>query len=256
MKKPLKYLIMIMLIAGLAACQLPGSISEPTLPPLFPAATETAPLPTFPPPDTTTPTVPSTATSTATQIPTATPMTPVRAAVNVTSMNLRSGPSTLHSIVGKYAEGSTVAVVGQAPGGGWLKVEMTDNRFGWMAGIFLDLEDDISGLPVMAVSGSIVFEGKVVDSIGEPVDGITVAAFRTGTDGNERTEGVSAANGHFYLYMPEEVGSDWSAAVVGVDCKSRIMDVSCSYNGRFEPESLSLTLVPEGAVFEFQYIEE
>ena len=256
MKKPLNYLILTILAAGLAACQLPGSVSEPTVPSLFSAATGTAPLPTIPPLDTATPTALPTATLTATQIPTATPLVPVRGVVNVASMNLRSGPSTLHHIVAKYTEGSPVAVVGQAPGGEWLKVEMADNRFGWMAGVFLDLDGDVLGLPVTAVSGSIIFEGRVVDASGEPVDGISVAVFRTGSDGNERGEGSSNSNGHFYLYLPDDAGSDWSAAIVGVDCKSRIMDAACSYNGRFEPESLSLTLVPEGAVFEFQYTAE
>ena len=256
MKKPKNILILIVLFAGLAACQLPGGISEPTLPPLFPAATETAPLPTIPPPNTATPTALPTAISTATQIPTATLLAPVHGVISVVSMNLRSGPSTLHNIVGKYAEGSPVSVVGQAPGGEWLKVEMADNRFGWMAGIFLDLDGDTSGLPFLSVSGSIIFEGRVVDVAGEPVDGISVAAFPTGTDGSERTGGSSGADGHFYLYLPEDAGSDWSAAVVGVDCKSRIMGTACSYTGHFEPESISLTLVPEGAVFEFQYIAE
>ena len=256
MKKTLIFLILSVLITSLAACQMPGGISEPTLPPLFPAATETAPLPTIPPPDTATPTALPTAISTATQTPTSTPLAPVSGVISVASMNLRTGPSTLHNIVGKYIEGSPVSVVGQAPGGEWLKVEMEDNRFGWMAGIFLDLDGDTSGLPILSVSGSIIFEGRVIDSAGEPVDGISVAAYRTGSDGSERAEGSSGTNGHFYLYVPEDAGSDWSASVVGVDCRSRIMDTACSYNGRFEPESLSLTLVPEGAVFEFQYIAE
>ena len=256
MKKLLIFLILGVFFAGLAACQLPGGISEPTLLPLFPAPTDTVPLPTIPLPDTPTPTALPTATSTVTLTPTATLLAPVSGVISVASMNLRSGPSTLHNIVGKYTEGSPVAVVGQAPGGEWYKVEMADNRVGWMAGIFLNLDGDASGLPFLSVSGSTIFEGQVVDSAGEPVDGISVAAFRTGSDGSERAEGSSGPNGHFFLYLPEGVGSDWSAAVVGVDCNSRIMDTACSYYGRFEPESFSLTLVPEGAVFEFQYIAE
>jgi len=212
--------------------------------------------PTIPPPDMATPTAIPTAIPTAAPIPSATLLAPVNGVINVVSMNLRSGPSTLHPIVGQYLEGAQVAAVGQAPGGEWLKVEMTDGRFGWMAGLFLDLEGETSGLPFLVVNGSIIFEGRVLDSVGEPVNMINVAAYRTGSDGRERTEGRSGEDGLFYLYLPADAGSDWSASVVGIGCESRIMDASCSFSGRFEPESLLLTLVPEGAVFEFRYLEE
>lgn len=46
------------------------------------------------------------------------------------ALNVRSGPSTSHSVVGKLREGHVVKILGNAMG--WYYIQLPDGRYGWI----------------------------------------------------------------------------------------------------------------------------
>ena len=69
----------------------------------------------------------------------------------------------------------------------------------------------------------------------------------------QRTEAESNGEGFFYAYLPPESSGAWSVGVIGVNCKSRIMDSACSYKGSFEPMSQQLPGIPPAAPVTITY---
>ena len=68
-----------------------------------------------------------------------------------------------------------------------------------------------------------------------------------------RVDGISLADGTFYAYAPVEYQGTWLASVIGVDCKSPIVDANCRYAGVFEPAAgIDLTL-PASSDIQFIY---
>jgi len=114
------------------------------------------PSDTLVPTNTTAPTAIATPTTSATPtpMPTDTPMPPSAptpdAVVNISQLNLRSGPDTRFPSLGLYTQDTTLQVVGKEPAGQWLQVQTPDNRTGWMLATNLRLNIPLADVPVVA----------------------------------------------------------------------------------------------------------
>lgn len=73
------------------------------------------------------------------------------AVVNTNSLNIRSGPDTVYSIVGSAAKGDKLAIEGQAYGCGWLKIKTTNGVEGWVSSELVDYELPCSQIPAASI---------------------------------------------------------------------------------------------------------
>lgn len=171
------------------------------------------------------------------------------AKVSAVAINMRSGPGTLHTVLAQYREGAAVTLIGVAPGNEWVKVITEDGRTGWMSDVHLNVEGDVSSLPEIPITESLVITGKVVDASGKGIAGIGMAAFYQ----QRRVDGTTLSNGVFYAYAPPELQGEWLVSVVGVSCTSAIVDSNCRYSGTFQPQSGILLKLPQNAEVTFTY---
>ena len=100
-----------------------------------------------------TPTRKSSSTRTATKTPTLrkpTPTPPVIAEVTADELNVRSGPGTHYSKVGKVYEGDQLKVQGRNSKGDWLKVITPGGQGGWVAAEYIEVSVPIGWVAVAA----------------------------------------------------------------------------------------------------------
>lgn len=227
-----------------AGCEIKGRV-ESTPPPAaveVSTATPTVEVPVVQP-------VP-----TETKAPTSTPApTTIEAEVLAATLNLRSGPSMLHGILNQYPQGTAVTLIGAAPGFEWVKVNVKDGKTGWMSVQHLTIKGDASSLAVLPITESLMIQGKVVDASGKGVQGIDIGTTRLGGAQRVRVDGKTDANGVFYAYAPPEYQGTWLAGVVGVDCKSPIVDANCRYAGVFSPGEGIQVILPQTTEILFTY---
>jgi hypothetical protein len=178
----------------------------------------------------------------------------LEAEVNADNLNLRGGPSLIHNIISQYQKGEIVTMIARAPGNEWVKILAKNKKTGWMSVTHLTLKQDINLLPVFEINESLVVKGKVVDANGNGIPGIQVAVTRLGGADRVRVDGITLPDGTFFAYAPVEYQGTWLASVVGVDCKSPIVDVNCRYAGVFQPVGgVNLTLpATEDVVITYQ----
>jgi uncharacterized protein YraI len=81
---------------------------------------------------------------------TSTPV-PINATVQVEALNLRAGPGKEYAIIGRLTQGDVATVIGQNPGGDWLKVEHK-SKTGWVAREYVEVPEEVAMVPVTEVS--------------------------------------------------------------------------------------------------------
>ena len=228
----------------LCACAAQPSQPSPTTQPTSPPAVVEVSQPTAAQP-TIEPTL---------SAPTSTPEPVVlNGTVNAARLNLRTGPSILHAIINQYETGDSLAVIGVAPGKQWVKVIAKGDKVGWMLAEHLTLQGEVSALPVLPISESLIATGKITTAAGEPLAGIQVALTRVGGVEVVRVDGISQADGTIYIYAPVEYQGTWLANVIGVSCTCPIVDTNCRFAGKFAPtEGIPLRL-PQQNQIDFIY---
>ena len=80
--------------------------------------------------------------------PTTAPIAPSVTAVN--GLNVRSGPSIAHTIVGAMETGTTAALLAKNPQGDWWQVALPDGTEGWVFGPLVTTVGDVSAIAVAA----------------------------------------------------------------------------------------------------------
>ena len=188
---PATYLTILSLL--LTACG--ATAAEPTA---TEVATRTSPATFTPIVVTATPELTNTPSSTNTPQP----VLAIDAVIEAVALNLRSGPGTVHAVVGSLVEDDAVSVEGRAPGNEWVKVRTTDDQIGWLSLDFITLNGEVENLALLDISESFVVQGVVVDNSGAAVDGISIALIQESTEGPLRTNTSSAEDGSFYAYLP------------------------------------------------------
>ena len=66
-------------------------------------------------------------------------------------VNLRTGPSTGYTVIGRTTEGKTLAVTGKNDGGSWLQVSVSA-KTAWISGQYVQPSGSIDALPVVKVA--------------------------------------------------------------------------------------------------------
>ena len=158
----------------------------------------------------------------------------VPATVTSQALVLRAGPDVDESSLGSYADGTIVAVLGQAPGGEWFEVATPDGLRGWMAADFLELSAPAEEVPESAEAAlPVSVSGQVVDEAGEGIGGIVVAAGSPDADEASRVEATTGADGAFVLELAPGSTGTWTVEIAGVGCDSRIVNDRCQLFGYF-----------------------
>jgi hypothetical protein len=237
-----RYILLIVLLTG---CGVQSTAVNPTAT-MNSAQTQ---------PPTSSPAIPS-ETPAPTLLPTmtATPAPVVlEADVNASTLNVRAGPSILHDVLTQFVSGDAISAIGVAPGLQWIKVINKDNKTGWVLIDHITLKGDVSALPILPISESLVAKGKVVDANGKGIPGIQVALSRMGGAQAVRVDGISMANGNYYIYAPVSFQGTWLATIIGVGCKSPIVDTNCRYAGKFSPAQGIPVKLPQDVELTFTY---
>lgn len=240
MKPGFRFFMIVMLVLMLATgCSL--SKQSPTPEAALPSAT---PVPPTPEP-----------VLSPTPIPTATEPVPasIQATVKPDGLNLRSGPSPLHSILGTYKKDDRVTILSRARGNQWVKVESQTGQTGWMYTPHLSFTNDLSNAPIEEVEDSFNVRGLVADQSGNPIEGISLALVPM--NGNEayRIDAVSDSEGRFYAYVPVNSFTSWRVSVVGVRCGSRLADANCNVSNYFINKEQMEIVLPQLDPIEFIY---
>lgn len=117
--------------------------TPPPLTPIPPSAAPELPAPTaIPPTETATPQAgtPTATSPTETATPAATETrAPNATLVTADALNVRRGPCIVYSVITAVPRGTSLAVLDQDLGGGWLNVRLPDGTEGWVSRAFTDL---------------------------------------------------------------------------------------------------------------------
>ncbi len=116
-----------------------------------------------------------------------------------------------------------------------MKVIAKADKVGWMLAAHITIQGELSSVPVLPISESLVATGKITTAAGEPLAGIQVGMTRVGGVEVVRVDGISQSDGSIFIYAPVEYQGTWLASVIGVDCTSPIVDTNCRFAGKFEP---------------------
>lgn len=197
-----------------------------------------------------------------TPIPSATPAgspTPfVSFEVNpaVDGLKLRLGPGFLFDALRLLGADAVLTVQGKSPGGEWTLVAVGDGAEGWVFAELLKSNVDIQSIPIIEPPGLIVIQGRVVDVLGTPIQGIGFE-IKSGETENSTTA-VSDASGEFFAFLPTGASGAWTVTQNAVSCKGNVWaNESCSaykpgYVGTVEPKTQTVTL-PQDGVLEFTW---
>ena len=236
----------------LAGCdRLAAQTAEVT--PLPPTSTPLPPTPTA----TITP-IPPTATLIPTTTPTFTaspyPIGTMSAVISVASLNLRSGPGTVHEITAAYPEETSLTVLGAAPGYEWVQVQFEDEKTGWMTASFLTLEQNIYALPILSDLNSQMVSGRVISSNSEPIPDIQVSVYQRLQDTTTlSTDATTDKNGFFYAYLPQGSTGNWEISITAIGCESNIVNDRCNLQGYFIYNSYAMISLPQTSPLLFMY---
>lgn len=223
-----------------AGCSL---LAKPEATPDVPAPTETPLSQTA---------TPTTAPS---PIPSATTPAPasIEAEVKPDGLNMRAGPSPLHSILGTYKKGDKVTILTRARGNQWVKVQSPGGQVGWMYTPHLSFTNDINNAPIEDIEDSFNVKGMVADQNANPIEGVSIALVPLNGNQAYRIDTVSDSEGHFYAYVPVNSYTSWRISIVGVRCGSRIADANCKVSNYFATKEQMEIVLPQLDPIEFVY---
>ncbi|TES90445.1 MAG: hypothetical protein E3J88_04125 [Anaerolineales bacterium] len=203
-------------------------------------------------------------TQTETPQPTATPTStpfpssgPIAGYINAFFLNLRSGPSTLFNVIGTYEERTEVLASARVAENDWIEVGVEDQngeiQIGWMAAVYLDLEGNVNGLPVVTFPESLTVRGRIQDTEGQPVGDITIAVVYPTQDIELRTNVISNPQGEFVAYLPQDLLGTLFVQIAGRGCNSPVVDESCQLNGYIQLEDRTNISIPQQTEIVFLY---
>ncbi len=261
--KRLLQLPILPLVLLLAACETPAATRTSISPVDTPLPTRTA----VPPMDTLLPTptqavhtltVTPTVTATASITFTPTQFTSFTAVTTAAEVRLRTGPGYLFPVLRQLAEGSTVTVLGKAPGGEWIRVRTAETMEGWVFWRLLNSTVNLTEAPVVQPQNVQRIHGRVVDGSGTPIRGVSFDVVQ----GIQTISGINPVltdpAGEFFAFLPPDSHGIWTVKHTGIACDSNVWtDTGCSeykngYKGNVEPPAADVTLPYEG-VLEFTW---
>lgn len=212
--------------------------------------TETIP-PTAAPTKTTSPS----ATAYVTATPTVSP--PISGVILANFLNLRAGPSTLFEIINTFVKDTDLTALERTQDNRWVRVEIEIEDEpaveGWMAIEFLELDGDVSGLPLASIDEAQIIRGQVEDTEGNPIPGVVIAAVLQYDEVDLRTDVSSNADGDFEVYLPEDLFGTFDIQIVAWLCESQIANLDCKFSGYVQVIDRAFITVPQEEEILFIY---
>lgn len=173
---------------------------------------------------------------------------PLSGRVSSTFLNLRSGPSTLHTWLGTFPEGTEISATGRISENEWVRVELEnaegDIITGWMAVAYLELDDDIEKLPIIYFPDSQRIQGRVETTAGELVNGVRISVIYRSAVEDLFHESISSTSGEFYTYLPEDMFGTLDIQITSIDCASIVMGADCELEGYIQVEWITQVVIP------------
>ena len=102
------------------------------------------------------------------------------AAVNTGTLNIRSGPGVIFSIIGKLQYNEQITLIGKASSGTWVQIRTVGGTVGWVNSILIRTYADFSLLPVTYDTSIIVPPQTVPPPNGGNVGGTVTYIVKTG----------------------------------------------------------------------------
>jgi LysM repeat protein len=102
------------------------------------------------------------------------------AAVNTGTLNIRSGPGVIFSILGKLQYNEQITLIGKASSGTWVQIRTVGGTVGWVNSILIRTYADFSLLPVTYDTSIIVPPQTVPPPNGGNVGGTVTYIVKTG----------------------------------------------------------------------------
>lgn len=102
------------------------------------------------------------------------------AAVNTGTLNIRSGPGVIFSILGKLQYNEQITLIGKASSGTWVQIRTVGGTVGWVNSIHIRTYADFSLLPVTYDTSIIVPPQTVPPPNGGNVGGTVTYVVKTG----------------------------------------------------------------------------
>lgn len=165
------------------------------------------------------------------------------------NVNLRLGPGTLFKVSRVMAQGTSLEVNGQSPGGEWLYVKNEEGIFGWVGTVLVAGVVEDPPAPFVEPGDALVVTGRVMTELGTPVSGIGFALTQAGFR-DRRSDAVTDDEGRFHAYLPSNLTGTWVVEQVSVACTSNTMDANCNCKsgrcGEANPLSMEITLPAAG----------
>lgn len=212
--------------------------------------TETS-TPTIAPTKTTSPT------ATAYHTATPTPSPPISGVIEADFLNLRAGPSTLFEVINTFVKDTTVTAVERTQDNNWVRVEIEIEdepaADGWMSVDFLNLEGEISNLPLTSIDEAQIIRGRVEDTEGNPIPGVVIAAILQYDEVDLRTDVSSNTDGDFEVYLPEDLFGTFDIQIVAWLCESSVVNLDCRFSGYVQVIDRAFTTVPQEEEILFIY---
>jgi len=187
--------------------------------------------------------------STPYQTATSTTSPPISGSIQADFLNLRAGPSTFFEIINTFVKDTALTALERTPDNRWVKIEIEfedePTAEGWMATDYLELNGEVSSLPLAVISEGQIIRGKVEDTDGNPIPGINVATLLQYDDVDLRTDVISNDNGDFEVYLPEDLAGTFDIQIVSWLCESPIADLNCQLSGYIQVIDRAFTTLPQ-----------
>jgi uncharacterized protein YraI len=177
---------------------------------------------------------------------------PISGRVSSFTVNLRNGPSTFYKVIGSYEGGTEILVTARVAENDWVEVEIGDH-LGWMFTELLDIYGDINSLPIITFQDSLAVRGRVEDTEGNPIQGITISAFYQSQQGEIRVNVISDQNGDFVIYLPQDLLGTLDVQITGIGCLSPVVDFECQLDDFIQLEYRTFITIPQQADIIFTY---
>jgi hypothetical protein len=176
--------------------------------------------------------------------------------VTVEGAKFRTGPGTLFPAGSLLSQGAVLTVLGRSPGDEWVYVRSGTGSRGWIFAQLIQPEKDLKTAPAAEPQEAQVVRGWVVDTSGQPVNGIAFSLTQGSGDKALRTDATTDSTGFFYAYFPASASGTWTVTYTAISCSSRLMDASCkrkdANSGTISPSSLPVNL-PTDQVLAFKW---
>jgi uncharacterized protein YgiM (DUF1202 family) len=182
-----------------------------------------------------------------------TPQGTIQAVISTGYLNLRSGPGVAFTFLGSYPNETEIKVLERAPGNEWLRVELQDGKTGWMSAAYLTVQGDLKQIPLGTVTDAQVVTGKIIDSVGESIEGIQLALGQNYFAPEFQIATISDENGEFFIYLPPQAVGAANIQIIGINCQSKIVNSNCNLETHFIYNEFVETTLPSQYPILFLY---